>query len=102
MATNKHGTISAAEAREIVQAVQAGVGEGEVNKVLEDIMTKIRSEAGQGKSSTSFSLGEIYAGRLPSAVAPNALMDNIVEELSAQGYNVGADRPNHSIMVGWG
>ena len=28
MATNKHGTISAAEAREIVQAVRAGVGEG--------------------------------------------------------------------------
>ena len=99
----KHGIISAAQARQRSQAVQAEVINLEVPKIVDRIMGKIASGAERGSSATNFSLFEIYSdGNPTSAVRTDALIDRIVEALSAQGYNVGADRFMRSIMIGWG
>ena len=98
-----HGIISAAEARQRSQAVQAEVIKLEVPKIVDRIMGKIASGAERGSTATNFSFFEVYAdGNPPSAVCIDALIDRVVEALSAQGYNVGADRFMRSIMIGWG
>lgn len=100
--TIEHDTFSAAEARAISQAVQAKTNEREQRKVLNEIIATIKSEAAVGKSAVSFYLDKLYAGRSPSAVVPSAVIDGIIENLSSQGYKVGADRHKNFIMVGWG
>ena len=99
---NEHDIISAEEAHQRSQAVQAEVIKLEVPKIVGKIMGKIASGAERGSAAINFSLFEVYAdGNPPSAVSPDALIDRIVEALSAQGYNVGADRFRRSIMIGW-
>ena len=101
MAT-EHGIISATEAHQRSQAVQAEVIKLEVPKIVGKIMGKIASGAERGSTAANFSLFEIYAdGNPPSAASPDALIDRVVEALSAKGYNVGADKVRRSIMIGW-
>ena len=99
---SEHGIISAVEARKRSQAVQAEVINLEVPKIVDRIMSKIASGAERGSTATNFSLFEIYSdGNPPSTASPDALIDRVVETLSLQGYNVGADRFRRSIMIGW-
>ena len=100
--TIEHDTFSAAEAYEMSQAFQAKVTEKELHKVLNEIIAKIRSEAAIGNSAVSIYLDKIGTGQSPSGVVPGALIDGIIENLSSQGYKVGADRRKNFIMVGWG
>ena len=99
---SEHGIISAAEARQSSQAVQAEVIRLEVPEIIGKIMGKIASGAERGSTATNFSFFEIYAdGNPPSALSSDALIDRVVEALSEQGYNVGADRFRRTIMIGW-
>ena len=100
--TIKHDTFSAAEAYEMSQAFQAKANEQELHKVLNEIIAKIRSEAAIGNSAVSIYLDKIGTGQSQSGVVPGALIDGIIENLSSQGYKVGADRRKKFIMVGWG
>lgn len=100
--TVKHDTFSAAEAHEMSQAFQAKANEQELHKVLKEIIAEIRSEAAIGKSAVSIYLDKIGTSQSPSGVMPGALIDGIIENLSSQGYRVGADRRKNFIMVGWG
>ena len=83
---SEHDIISAAEACQRSQAVQAEVTKLEVPKIVSKIMAKIASAAERGSTATNFSLFEVYAdGHPQSAVSPDALIDRIVEALIAQG-----------------
>ena len=100
--TIDHDTFSAAEAHEMSQAFQAKANEQELRRILKEIIAKIRSEAAIGNSAVSIYLDKIGTGQSPSGVVPGALIDGIIENLSSQGYKVGADRRKNFIMVGWG